>query len=96
MNSGVRSFGKFILITYTIPTVPVMSISCKIGLMSVVIAVVPLGIVLSVVIAITMVSMPIGKAHLLMTMLAIPFVIGMTIVRTLLIGSAALIAQQGL
>ena len=83
MNSGVRSFGKFILITYTIPTVLVMSILFKIGPMLVVSAAVPLGIILSMVIAITMLPMAIGKAHPLMTMLTSSFVIGMTIVRTM-------------
>ena len=83
MNSGVRSLGKFTLITYIIPTVPVMSISFKIGLMAVVVAAVLLGNILSMVIAITMMPMAIVKAHPLMTMLAIPFIIGMIIVRTM-------------
>ena len=83
MNPGASSFGKFTLVTYTIPTVPVMSMSFETGLMSLVIAVVLLGIVLSMVIAITMLPMAIVKAHPCMTMPAIPFVIGITIVRTM-------------
>ena len=61
-NSGVRSLCKFIPITYTIPTVLVMSISFEIGLMLVVITVVLLGIILSMVIAVTMLPMAIVES----------------------------------
>ena len=83
MNSGVSSLGKFILMTYTVPVVPVMSVLFEVSLMLVVIAVVRKGIILSIAIAITMLPMAIGKAHSLVTMLAIPFVIGVTIVWTM-------------
>ena len=74
-----------------------MSMSFKIGLMSLVIAVVLLGIILSMVIAITMLPVAIVKALLLMTMPSIPFIIGGTTVSTnILMGSVALISQQGL
>ena len=83
MNPSVRSFGKLTLVTYTIPTVPVMSMSFKIGLMFLVIAAVLLGIILSMVIAITMLPIATVKAHLLMTMPSVPFIIGRTVGRTM-------------
>ena len=52
-----------------------MSIMFKISPMVVVIAVVFLGIILSMLIAITMLPMAIVKAYPLMTMPAIPFII---------------------
>ena len=76
MNPGVRSFGKFTLITYTIPTVLMMSILFETGLMAMVDAAVLLGIILPMVVAFTMLPMAIVEAHPLMTMPAIPFVTG--------------------
>ena len=68
--------------TYSVPAVPVMSIPFMVSLMLVVIAAVPMGITLFMVVGVTMLAMAIRKSCLLVTMLAIPLVIGMTIVWT--------------
>ena len=60
-----------------------MPILFKIGPMAVVVTAVLLGIILSMVIAFTMLPMAIVKACLLMTMPSIPFIIGGTTVRTM-------------
>ena len=70
----------FTPMTYSVPAVPVMSVLSVVSLMSVVIAAVPMGITLSVVVGVTMLPMAIRKSWPLVTVLAIPLVIGMTIV----------------
>ena len=83
MNSGVRLLGKFTLMTYTIPAGLVMSVLFKISLMSVVIAVVPMGNTQFMVVGVAMMPMVNGKLCPLVTMLAIPLVTGITIVWTM-------------
>ena len=83
MYSGVWPLDIFTLLTYSVPAVPVMSISFKISLMSVVIAAVPMCITLSMVVGVTMLPMAIRKSCSLVTMLVIPLVIGMTMVWTM-------------
>ena len=82
MNSGVRSLGIFVLVTYTIPIVLMMSILCETGPMVMVNAMVLPGVILPMVVAVTILPVAIVEAHWLMGMPSIPFMFGVTIVRT--------------
>ena len=67
---------------YTAPAVPVVSSMFKISLLLVAIAAVPMGIILCMVVGAAMLPVASRKCCLLVTMVAIPLVIGMTIVWT--------------
>ena len=69
--------------THSVPAVPVMFIPFMVSLILVVIPAVPMSITLSMVVGVTMLPMAIRKSCPLVTMLAIPLVIGMTIVWTM-------------
>ena len=83
MYSGMRPLDMFTLVTYIVPAVLVVSIMFKISLMLVVIAAVPMGNTLFMVVGVAMMPMVIRKTCSLVTMLAIPLVIGMTTVWTM-------------
>ena len=83
MNLGVRSLGKCVLPTCTIPTAQLVTIVSKSCPMVMVYAGTLIGLILFVVIAISMLPMAMMKAHLPLTIPAIPYRIGGTTVGTL-------------